>query len=67
MTAHDERLIITSKIFNSMKIIEGQAWEEKFKEMVENLQAVEFKWLSSAQCNRTYGTILYWMSPIITA
>lgn len=67
MTAQDERLRVTSEILNSMKIIKLQAWEEKFKELIENLRAVEFKWLSSSQLNRTYGTILYWMSPIITA
>lgn len=67
MTAQDERLRVTSEILNSMKIIKLQAWEEKFKELIENLRAVEFQWLSSAQFNRTYGTILYWMSPIITA
>jgi len=67
MTAQDERLRITSEILNSMKIIKLQAWEEKFKDLIENLRAVEFKWFSSAQFNRTYGTILFWMSPIITA
>ena len=35
--------------------------------MIENLRDVEFKWLPSAQFNRTDGVILYWMSPIITA
>jgi ABC-type multidrug transport system fused ATPase/permease subunit len=65
MTSQDERLRVTSEILNSMKIIKLQAWEEKFKELIENIRAVEFKWLSSAQLNRTYGVILYWMSPII--
>uniref|UniRef100_A0A0C9RL63 TSA: Wollemia nobilis Ref_Wollemi_Transcript_12757_5054 transcribed RNA sequence n=1 Tax=Wollemia nobilis TaxID=56998 RepID=A0A0C9RL63_9CONI len=67
MAAQDERLRATSEILNSMKIIKLQAWEDKFKEKIENLRGSEFKWLSSAQINRTYGTILYWMSPIIVA
>ena len=67
MTAQDERLVATSEILNTMKIIKLQAWEQKFKELIENVWVVEFKWLPSTQLNRRYGTILYWMSPIITA
>eukprot|EP01018_Ginkgo_biloba_P002831 Gb_14726 [translate_table: standard] len=64
MTAQDERLRATSEILISMKIIKLQAWEDKFK---HNLRAVEFKWLSEGQFNKSYGSILYWMSPIIVA
>ena len=67
MTTQDVRLRITSEILNSMKIIKLQVWEEKFKELIEKSRVVEFKWLSSAQFYRTYGTILYWKSPIITS
>ncbi|GLJ30778.1 hypothetical protein SUGI_0610560 [Cryptomeria japonica] len=65
MAAQDKRLRATSEILNSMKIIKLQAWEDEFKGLIDSLRASEFKWLSSSQINRTYGTILYWMSPII--
>ncbi|CAN6441455.1 unnamed protein product [Victoria cruziana] len=63
MDAQDDRLRAMSEILNSMKIIKLQVWEEKFKSLVETLRASEFKWLSSVQFNKTYNTVLYWMSP----
>ncbi|KAL9304381.1 hypothetical protein ACSQ67_021644 [Phaseolus vulgaris] len=67
MISQDERLRATSEILNSMKIIKLQSWEDKFKSLIENLRAKEFIWLSKAQIMKTYGTLLYWMSPTIVS
>ncbi|XP_010262193.1 PREDICTED: ABC transporter C family member 8-like [Nelumbo nucifera] len=63
MVAQDERLRSTSEVLNNMKIIKLQSWEEKFKRLIESLRDIEFKWLSKTQMNKSYGTVLYWMSP----
>eukprot|EP00257_Ricinus_communis_P009080 XP_002527423.2 ABC transporter C family member 8 isoform X1 [Ricinus communis] len=65
MIAQDERLRATSEILNNMKIIKLQSWEEKFKSYIESLRDTEFKWLTESQIKKTYGTILYWLSPTI--
>jgi len=57
MISQDERLRSTSEILNSMKIIKLQSWEDKFKNLVENLRAKEFIWLSKTQIIKAYGTI----------
>ncbi|KAH1237782.1 ABC transporter C family member 8 [Glycine max] len=67
MISQDERLRSTSEILNSMKIIKLQSWEDKFKNLVENLRAKEFIWLSKAQIMKAYGSFLYWMSPTIVS
>lgn len=65
MIAQDERLRTTSEILNSMKIIKLQAWEEKFKNLIESLRDSEFKWLAEAHFKKAYGTLLYSPSPTI--
>ncbi|XP_077217234.1 multidrug resistance-associated protein 6 isoform X2 [Tasmannia lanceolata] len=65
MDAQDERLRATSEVLNSMKIIKLQAWEEKFKNLIESLRDIEFKWLAELQIKKSYGTVLYWMSPML--
>ncbi|XP_058074069.1 ABC transporter C family member 8-like [Magnolia sinica] len=65
MQAQDNRLRATSEVLNNMKIIKLQSWEEKFKNMIETIRDVEFKWLAELQIKKSYGTVLYWMSPIL--
>ncbi|ERN02621.1 hypothetical protein AMTR_s00263p00013420, partial [Amborella trichopoda] len=67
MGAQDERLRATSEILNNMKIIKLQAWEEKFRSLILSLRDHEFKWLASAQIKKSYGSVLYWMSPIFVS
>ncbi|KAL6006016.1 hypothetical protein ACLOJK_040061 [Asimina triloba] len=64
MRGQDERLRATSEVLNSIKIIKLQSWEEKFRNLIETLRDIEFKWLKELQIKKTYGTVLYWMSPI---
>ncbi|KAH7286024.1 hypothetical protein KP509_33G055800 [Ceratopteris richardii] len=67
MDAQDKRLRATTEVLNSMKILKLQAWEDRFREHLEHLREEEYEWLSKAQSKRSYGTILYWLSPIIVA
>ncbi|XP_020228423.1 ABC transporter C family member 8-like [Cajanus cajan] len=67
MISQDERLRSTSEILNSMKIIKLQSWEDKFKNLVENLREEEFIWLSKALIMKAYGSFLYWMSPTVVS
>ncbi|RZC49995.1 hypothetical protein C5167_018432 [Papaver somniferum] len=67
MVAQDERLRATSEVLNNMKIIKLQSWEDNFKKLIESLRDKEFKWLSKAQIQKSYGTALYWMSPTLVS
>ncbi|XP_047960012.1 LOW QUALITY PROTEIN: ABC transporter C family member 8-like [Salvia hispanica] len=67
MAAQDKRLRSFSEILNNMKIIKLQSWETNFKTLVESFRQSEFKWLSDTQYMKTYGTVLYWMSPTIVS
>ncbi|KAE7999130.1 hypothetical protein FH972_003600 [Carpinus fangiana] len=67
MIAQDARLRSTSEVLNNMKIIKLQSWEEKFKSLIESLRDNEFKWLAELQYRKTFGTLLYWISPTIVS
>ncbi|XXG48214.1 hypothetical protein AAC387_Pa02g2725 [Persea americana] len=67
MEAQDRRLRATSEVLNNMKIIKLQSWEEKFKNLIDSLRDVEFKWLAESQIKKSYGTALYWMSPMFVS
>ncbi|KAL1551646.1 ABC transporter C family member 8-like isoform X1 [Salvia divinorum] len=67
MVAQDNRLRSFSEILNNMKIIKLQSWETNFKKLVESCRQSEFKWLSKTQYMKSYGTVLYWMSPTIVS
>ncbi|KAL6006014.1 hypothetical protein ACLOJK_040059 [Asimina triloba] len=67
MQAQDERLRATSEALNNMKVIKLQSWEEHFRNVIQTLRDTEFKWLAEAQIKKSYGTVLYWMSPIFVS
>lgn len=67
MAAQDKRLRSLSEILNNMKIIKLQSWEENFKNLVQSYRETEFKWLTQTQYTKTYGTVLYWMSPTVVS
>lgn len=67
MVAQDERLRTTSAALNNMKIIKLQSWEENFRQVIESLRGIEFKWLSKTQNEKTYSTALYWMAPTVVS
>ncbi|KAJ0978937.1 hypothetical protein J5N97_014411 [Dioscorea zingiberensis] len=63
VTAQDERIRSTTEILNNMKIIKLQSWEDKFKNVIESIREVEFKWMAEAHIKKAYGSAFYWMSP----
>ncbi|CAA7410050.1 unnamed protein product [Spirodela intermedia] len=67
MAGQDDRLRATSEALNNMKIIKLQSWEEKFRATIQALRDVEFKYLSGLQIMKSYGSVLYWMSPILVS
>jgi hypothetical protein len=42
-----------------------QAWEDKFQARMMKLRENEFHWLSNSNKTRSYGTILFWMTPVL--
>ncbi|KAH0450481.1 hypothetical protein IEQ34_021173 [Dendrobium chrysotoxum] len=67
MVAQDERLRATSEVLNNMKIIKLQSWEENFRNTIETLRGVEFKWLRKTQLTKSCGAALYWISPTVVS
>ncbi|XP_039117615.1 ABC transporter C family member 8-like [Dioscorea cayenensis subsp. rotundata] len=63
VNAQDERIRATTEILNNMKIIKLQSWEDKFKNVIESIREVEFKWMKEAHIKKAYGSAFYWMSP----
>lgn len=67
MVAQDERLKATSEALVNMKVLKLYAWETHFKNVVENLRKVEYKWLSAVQMRKAYNSFLFWASPILVS
>ncbi|XP_024541088.1 ABC transporter C family member 10 [Selaginella moellendorffii] len=67
MEAQDERLRATSEVLRHMKIVKLQAWEEKFRSMIDKLREVEINGLSALQYRKTYNALVFWLSPILVS
>ncbi|XP_022737847.1 ABC transporter C family member 10-like isoform X1 [Durio zibethinus] len=67
MVAQDERLKASSEALINMKVLKLYAWESHFKKVIENLRAVEYKWLSAVQLRRAYNAFLLWSSPVLVS
>ncbi|KAG0588980.1 hypothetical protein KC19_2G282400 [Ceratodon purpureus] len=65
MGAQDERIRASTEILNSIKIIKLQAWEDQFQARMMKLRENEFHWLSNVNKTRSFGTILFWMTPVL--
>ncbi|KAH7677213.1 Xenobiotic-transporting ATPase protein [Dioscorea alata] len=63
VNAQDERIRATTEILNNMKIIKLQSWEDKFKNVIDSIREVEFKWMKESHIKKAYGSAFYWMSP----
>ncbi|KAM0954045.1 putative ABC-type xenobiotic transporter [Dioscorea sansibarensis] len=63
VNAQDERIRLTTEILNNIKIIKLQSWEDKFKNVIEYIREVEFKWMKESHIKKAYGSAFYWMSP----
>ncbi|KAK8569581.1 hypothetical protein V6N13_046631 [Hibiscus sabdariffa] len=67
MVAQDERLKASSEALINMKVLKLYAWESHFKNVIENLRAVEYKWLSAVQLRKAYNGFLFWSSPVLVS
>jgi ABC-type multidrug transport system fused ATPase/permease subunit len=65
MAAQDERLKACNEALVNMKVLKLYAWETHFKNAIENLRAVECKWLSAVQMRKAYNSFLLWSSPVL--
>ncbi|XWS37931.1 hypothetical protein CRYUN_Cryun19dG0087500 [Craigia yunnanensis] len=67
MVAQDERLKASSEALINMKVLKLYAWENHFKKVIENLRAMEYKWLSAVQLQKAYNGFLFWSSPVLVS
>ncbi|KAK3219737.1 hypothetical protein Dsin_013707 [Dipteronia sinensis] len=67
MVAQDERLKASSEALVNMKVLKLYAWESHFKNAIENLRKVEYKWLSAVQLRKSYNSFLFWSSPVLVS
>ncbi|XP_021848338.1 ABC transporter C family member 5 [Spinacia oleracea] len=67
MTAKDERMRTTSECLKNMRILKLHAWEDKYRNMLEQMRDVEFKWLRKALYSQAFITFMFWGSPIFVA
>lgn len=67
MVAQDDRLKVSSEALVNMKVLKLYAWETHFKNVIEKLRNVEYKWLSSVQLRKAYNTFLFWSSPVLVS
>lgn len=65
--AQDERLRACSEALVNMKVLKLYAWETHFKNMIENLRKIEYKWLSGVQLRKGYNGFLFWSSPVLVS
>lgn len=67
MTAKDERMRKTSESLRNMRILKLQAWEDRYRLILEEMREVEFKWLRKALYSQAFITFLFWGSPIFVS
>uniref|UniRef100_A0A2N9I1F1 ABC-type xenobiotic transporter n=1 Tax=Fagus sylvatica TaxID=28930 RepID=A0A2N9I1F1_FAGSY len=67
MAAQDERLRASSEALVNMKVLKLYAWETHFKNVIENLRKVEYKWLSAVQLRKAYNGFLFSSSPVLVS
>ncbi|KAG6753737.1 hypothetical protein POTOM_041735 [Populus tomentosa] len=65
MVAQDERLKACNEALVNMKVLKLYAWETHFKNAMENLRAMEYKWFSAVQMHKAYHSFLLWSSPVL--
>lgn len=67
MAAKDDRMRKTSECLRNMRILKLQAWEERYRVMLEEIRGVEFKWLRRALYSQAFITFIFWSSPIFVS
>ncbi|KAL2900312.1 ABC transporter C family member 5 [Bienertia sinuspersici] len=67
MTAKDERMRSTSECLKNMRILKLHAWEDKYRDKLQGMRDVEFRWLRKALYSQACITFMFWGSPIFVA
>ncbi|KAK9087727.1 hypothetical protein Syun_030121 [Stephania yunnanensis] len=67
MSAKDERMRKTSECLRNMRILKLQAWEDRYRILLEDMRNVEFKWLRKALYSQAFITFIFWGSPIFVS
>ncbi|CAN6485835.1 unnamed protein product [Victoria cruziana] len=67
MAAKDDRMRKTSEYLRNMRILKLQAWEDRYRAILEDMRKVEFKWLQKALYSQALVTFIFWGSPIFVA
>ncbi|KAM3729891.1 hypothetical protein ACB098_12G045300 [Castanea mollissima] len=65
--AQDERLKACSEALVNMKVLKLYAWENHFKNVIEYLRKVEYKWLRKMQLEKAYHSLLFWSTPVLVS
>ncbi|GBG84431.1 hypothetical protein CBR_g38716 [Chara braunii] len=67
MMSKDSRMRAMNESLNNMKVIKFHAWEDFFRQKIEDLRAVEAGWLSKYLYMTAWIIFLFWLSPLGTA
>ncbi|OAY67407.1 ABC transporter C family member 5-like [Ananas comosus] len=67
MAAKDERMRKTSECLKNMRILKLQAWEDRYRLMLEEMRKTEFGWLKKALYSQALITFIFWGSPIFVS
>lgn len=67
MDAKDERMRRTSECLKNMRVLKLQAWDEKFRAILEEMRSVEFRWLRKSLYTQALVTFIFWGSPIFVS
>ncbi|KAI4378585.1 hypothetical protein MLD38_016045 [Melastoma candidum] len=67
MAAKDERMRKTSECLRNMRLLKLQAWEDRYRNMLEEMRGMEFRWLRKALYSQAFITFIFWSSPIFVA
>lgn len=67
MAAKDDRMRKTSECLRNMRILKLQAWEDRYRLMLEEMRNVEFSWLRRALYSQAFITFIFWGSPIFVS
>ncbi|KAL0461061.1 UNVERIFIED_CONTAM: ABC transporter C family member 5 [Sesamum latifolium] len=67
MTAKDDRMRKTSECLRNMRILKLQAWEDRYRLILEEMRGLEFKYLRKALYSQAFITFIFWSSPIFVS
>lgn len=63
LSIKDKRMRLTTQIFNHLRILKFNSWQEKFKSDLINIRETEVKSYEKLSYNNMHSWLLYWISP----